>query len=257
MQLDDYTVPKGIVFFDPFDANGNLTGEIDLGNTPGANLSVETTNLEHFSSRGGLNEKDRDIPLSISRNFALTIDNISFENLAYFIIGDVADLVQSNTPVVDEAITVQQGRWYQLGSGITATGVRNTTSVVIQDDTDTTTYTLTTDYLVDEALGRIFIVEGGTIADDDVLHVDYTPATETRKRVTAASTPISGAMRVVADNPEGTNKDAYFPSVSLKPSGELPLIAAEDSWASMGMDVGINKKTASTPAAYFDGRAVG
>lgn len=254
--LDDYVIPRGVAYFDPFDSGGNLTGEIDMGNTPGFNLGVESTNLEHFSSRGGLNEKDRDVATGVNRTASMTIDNLAIENLGYFAIALQSAIVQAATPVVDESVTVKQGRWYQLGVSINPTGVRNVSAVVIQDDTDTTTYVLNTDYELDAALGRIRIIEGGAISDDDVLHVDYTPAAETRQQLVADTTPVKGAMRVVADNPEGSNKDYYFPSVNLKPTGEMPLIGAEDSWASIGFDIGINKKDANTPALYVDGRGV-
>jgi hypothetical protein len=164
--------------------------------------------------------------------------------------------VQAATPVVDEAITVQQDRWYQLGESINPTGVRNVSAVVVQDVTDTTTYVEGTDFELDLALGRIKILATGSISDDDVLHIDYTPAAETRQQLVANSTPVKGAMRVIADNPEGSNKDYYFPSVNLKPTGEMPVIGAEDSWATIGFDIGINKKDANTPALYIDGRGV-
>tara|TARA_R110002072_G_scaffold298960_2_gene473714 strand:+ start:1879 stop:2652 length:774 start_codon:yes stop_codon:yes gene_type:complete len=254
--LDDYVIPRGIAFFDPFDANGNTTGEIDMGNTPGFNLGVESTNLEHFSSRGGLNEKDRDVATGVNRTASMTIDNLAIENMGYFAISTQSAIVQVATPVVDEAITVQKDRWYQLGVAANATGVRNVSAVVVQDVTDTTTYVLGTDYNLDLPLGRIQIIAGGAIANDDVLHIDYTPTAETRQQLVADTNPVKGAMRVVSDNPEGSNKDYYFPSVNLKPTGEMPIIGAEDAWATIGFDIGINKKDANTPALFIDGRGV-
>jgi hypothetical protein len=256
MTLDDYVIPRGVAFFAPFDGSGNPAGEIDMGNTPGFNLGVESTNLEHFSSRGGLNEKDRDVATGVNRTATMTVDNLAIENMGYFAIAAQSGIVQAATPVVDEAITVQQDRWYQLGESINPTGVRNVSAVVVQDVTDTTTYVEGTDFELDLALGRIKILATGSISDDDVLHIDYTPAAETRQQLVANSTPVKGAMRVIADNPEGSNKDYYFPSVNLKPTGEMPVIGAEDSWATIGFDIGINKKDANTPALYIDGRGV-
>lgn len=52
-EKSQYLIPRGRVYFDPFDASERLTGEIDLGNCPGVTLSIETEKSEHFSSQGG------------------------------------------------------------------------------------------------------------------------------------------------------------------------------------------------------------
>ena len=44
--LDDLVIPRGIVYFNPFNAAGAPTGEIDLGETGGASISPSTTNLQ-------------------------------------------------------------------------------------------------------------------------------------------------------------------------------------------------------------------
>ena len=255
-KTDEYVIPRGIAYFDIFDDNGNLQGEIDLGNTSAATVSGSAENLEHFSSRGGLNEKDRDVPVSVNRTFSLTVDTVNMNNISLFLIGSLDQVIQANTPVVDEVLTVKLDHFYQLGQALNPAGVRNVTAVVVQDVTDTTTYVLDTDYALDAAAGRIQILDTGSITEGEVLHVDYTPAAETRDRVQADTKPKNGQLRIVADNPEGGNKDYLFPSVAMRPSGDMPIITSEASWASMQFEVGIQKKDTNTPAFYIEGRAI-
>lgn len=250
--LDELIIPRGIVYFDPFDAAGAPTGEVDLGETGGANLSPTTENLQYFSSRSKARQEIRNVATSISRAFTLNLDSINMHNVALFAIADLSEITQVATPVVDEPFTVLQGRWYQLGGN---TPARNVTAVVVADAVPTT-YVEGTDYVLDAANGRIQIIVGGNIADDTDILVDYTPAAETRNRAAAGTEAKRGALRVINDNAEGRNRDWWFPSVIMQPSGEMPIISAEDAWAQMAFNVGVQKKT-GLAALYVDDRAVG
>lgn len=257
VHTQNYTLGKGKIYFDLFDANGNPQGERYIGNTPGFTVTVATETLKHYSSEGGVNVLDASTPLQTDITGNITVDDISDDNLAlFFQSGAVGSVSQVATPVADEAITVQQGRYYQLGvSASNPTGVRNVSSVVIQDDTDTTTYVLDTDYELDAAMGRIYIIPGGGISDDDVLHVDYTPAAETRSRIAAGSEPVRGALRYIANNPKGANKDAYGAQVVLSPNGDLAF-KTENAWMQMQFGLEFEQRDTSTAQLYIDGRAV-
>lgn len=251
--LDDLVIPRGIVYFNPFNAAGAPTGEIDLGETGGASISPSTTNLQYYSSRSKLRQETRNVPTSISREFSLTIDSMNMYNMATFAIADLSVITKTATPVVDEPFTALQGRWYQLGGN---TPARNVTAVTVTGAGGTPTYVLNTDYVLDAANGRIQIVSGGGIADSTAILVDYTPAAETRNRASGGTEAKRGELRVISDNAEGKNKDWWFPSVIMQPNGEMPVIAADDAWAQMAFTIGIQKKS-SLAALYIDDRAVG
>lgn len=53
-----FTLGKGILKFDRFDADGLPTGLRDLGNAPVFNLTIEVEKIEHFSSREGISTID-------------------------------------------------------------------------------------------------------------------------------------------------------------------------------------------------------
>lgn len=126
---------------------------------------------------------------------------------------------------------------------------------------------VTTDYLVDAASGRIYVVPGGGLAlaigyaaalatpVDLELYVGYTPASESRTRISSGSAgSVTGAVRFIADNANGDNRDLYIASANLAPSGELPLIT-EGDLASFTIAVGVNERDSNTAQIIIDGRA--
>ncbi|MFM2254185.1 MAG: hypothetical protein RJB68_2522 [Pseudomonadota bacterium] len=252
---NEYAIPRGRVFFDRFDALGAKTGEIYMGNCPGVNFSVETTKAEHFSSEKGLREKDAALVVEVNRTGQLTCDNFSLDNFALFISGSRETQTQASGTVTDETIKVSLGLYYQLGVNTGAPqGVRNISAVTVTNDAGTTTYVAGTDYNIDLDLGRLQILAGGAITEGQNVKVDYTKAEKTWDRVKSGSvSELSGALRIVADNASGTNRDWYMPSVTLTPSGELPVIAEGTDFVQMqfGLEV---LKPSNAEALYVDGR---
>lgn len=251
---NEYQIPRGRVFFDPFDINGNRTGERYLGNCPGFTISVETEKAEHYSSETGLRQKDQTIVLQVNRTAEVTCDNMSAANVALFLSGEESVVSQGSASVANEAIAVIPGRYYQLGISETdPQGARSVSAVVVTDVAGTTSYAAGTDYELDADLGRLHILAGGTIGTATI-HVDYTKAAKTWQRiVTGADSELRGALRVVSDNASGANRDFAFPLVTLTPNGELPVIADGTEFATVGFGVEI-LKPANAEAMYIDGR---
>jgi hypothetical protein len=254
---NEYAIPRGRVFFDRFDALGAKTGEIYMGNCPGVNFSVETTKAEHFSSEKGLREKDAALVVEVNRTGQLTCDNFSLDNFALFISGTKETQTQTSGAVTGETYKVSIGRYYQLGVSAGAPqGVRNVTGIVVKNDAGTTTYVAGTDYNLDADLARIQILAGGAIVEGQNIKVDYTKTAKTWDRVKSGSvSELSGALRIVADNASGTNRDWYMPSVTLTPSGELPIVAEGTDFVQMQFDLEV-LKSANAEALYVDGRPV-
>jgi hypothetical protein len=253
-----YLFGRGELFVDLFDSSGNKTGERFLGNCPGFALTIESEQYEHFSSTSGLRKKDFSATISVNFNAEITCDDVSSANLALFLGGEVTTVNQASTPVSNEAIVVNKDREYQLGSNTSnPLGVQNVSSVVVTDVAGTTTYVLNTDYRLDAARARIYIIPGGAINNGQTIHVDYTPTAGTITRVSSGSTGSqTGAIRFIAYNAGGTtNRDLYIASANLAPSGELPMIT-EDEVASFTLSVGINERDSSTPQIIIDGRLV-
>jgi hypothetical protein len=258
MATNNYVRGAGRLYLDQF-ISGTTTkqGRRYLGHTPSFSNAIESDTLEHINKDAGVGETDKTATLSTSRSGSFVTDNISPENVAMFLLGNAATFTQSNTPVVDEPITVKQGLYYQLGANVgDGMGVRNVASVDVQDDTDTTTYVDGTDYVLDAVMGTLYIkttAEGGSIADDDVLHVDYTPATETRTLIVSGADSVKGELFFESTNPDGDKVDYLYSSVELSPDGDYEL--KSDEWQEMGFTIAINKLNDSTEAIIAQGRA--
>lgn len=257
---NEYLIARGRVYFDPFDVSGNRTGEIPLGNCPGLNISISTDKWEHYSSEGGLQEKDGGGAIRVNRTGKLTCDNFSPGNAALWLSGSNIVKTQSTTPVVDEPITVLAGRQYQLGAGASnPLGVRavGTVSAKLAGGGGAT-LVLGTDYNLDAATGRIQMIAGTNIPAGTATNilVSYTPAAGTFDSVASgASAELQGALRVVSDNATGKDRDWYLPKVSLVPGGDLALIAEGTDVVAMEFDLEV-LVSGNLAAIYCDGRPV-
>lgn len=98
----------------------------------------------------------------------------------------------------------------------------------------------TLNYTVDLARGRIYILETAPdVADGDDLEVQYDLGTSTRATVIDDNTSVEGALRFIADNPKGTDKDYFWPRVKLTPNGEYPLKG--ETWQTMTFNFAVLK----------------
>jgi len=102
---DYYQLGKGVVYFNQKDTSTGLyTGERDLGNAPAFTFNTAIEKLEHYSSRGGLRAKDKEIISQITPGVSFTLDEINKENLALLTLGDIATVAQTAGYVSGEAI---------------------------------------------------------------------------------------------------------------------------------------------------------
>lgn len=252
----EYQIPRGRLVFYPFDAAGRLLGGRQFGNCPSFSLSVEGDKAPHYSSQGGLREKDEEVLIEITRKAAITTDNISGSNLRMFLSGTAETHTQATATVTDEAYTVEPGGIYRLGVTAAApTGARKLSAVTVKSKDGTTTFAAGTDYTVDADLGLLQIAEAGEIKEATEVKVDYTAAEANWERIKSGNgADLKGALQLIADNAHGANRDWFFPSVSLSPTGELPLIQDGTDYSQFGFDVEVLKPD-NGEAVYVDGRS--
>lgn len=112
---DNYTLGKGVVFFDQLVA-GTYQGERDLGNAPAFTFNIAVEKLEHYSSRGGLKAKDKEIISQITPGLAFTLDEVNKENLALLTLGDVTTVNQTGGQVVAEEVIAHLGKRTDLAN---------------------------------------------------------------------------------------------------------------------------------------------
>jgi hypothetical protein len=249
---NEYQIPRGRLYWDPRNALDALTGEEEFGNCPSFNIAIETEKLEHFSSQTGLREKDDSRVVQVNRTATVTCDNVSFENLAKYLSGQVETVSQTSDAVTDVAMAVIPGRIYQLGrTDSNPAGDRNISALVVTNTGGTVTYVAGTDYAVDLVKGRLQILATGAITAGSI-EVSYSKPVKTWKRIkTGQASELRGAIRVVSDNAGATNRDYYMPLSILKPAGELPVIAEEAEYVTMEFELEV-LTPANGSAIYLD-----
>lgn len=260
----NYVLGRGKVFFDRFPANAIINastqgeGERYLGNTPEFSMTSETEDLDHYDSDGGIKNKDDSVQLTKDFTGQFTCDNVVDENVALFVQGDASIITQTAaTGEIDIVTSAKRGRFYQLGvSDVLPSGVRNISNVVIKKGGApgwATTVVQAGNYEVDPELGRIYIEADAPAINNEDIQITYNVGAYTRSQVVSSSNAIYGAVRFIADNPKGPNKDYYFPYCKLAPDGDYNLKG--DEWQTMGFTVEILKKATNIANIYVDGRA--
>jgi len=175
---DNYTLGKGVVYFNRKNSSGVYLGERDLGNAPAFTFNVDLEKLEHYSSRGGLRAKDKEIVSEITPGVAFDLDEVTKENLALLTMAELNEVVQTSGSVSAEVVTANLGMratlskreianaWllpYDGGStifavGETVTGAGGAAGIVMAVTGDATSGTLTiiktndTAFVDDEAI---------------------------------------------------------------------------------------------------------
>lgn len=252
-ETQNYTLGRGRVSFARFNEGTQTPGAFRyIGNTPEFNMSFESEDLDHYSSDGGIREKDCSIVLEVNRTGSMTTDNIHRENLALFVFGTASDLVTAAVVGLTETLgSVVYGDAYKLGLSSTApAGLMGLDNLVVMDATDTTTYVVDLDYTVDLVMGLITIVEGGSIALGDEVHLTYDTRASTRDRIVSGSSAVEGAMLYEARNPAGKQVHYYLPYVKVTPNGDFAL--KSDEWQSIPFTLEI-LKLEGIEAIYADG----
>jgi hypothetical protein len=221
---------RGKIYFDRFDANGVRTGEIFLGNCPTFEITPASEDIKLYSSA------EKAAPLIASdvtrTTLALRIAGSEFskENLAMALFGDTSTLSQTGAAVTDEEITgVIQGRYFPLL-------YRDVSLVTVTSSPAGTTYDVDDDYTVDAVSGRIYIVEGGAIADDADILVDYTYGTIALPTIRGMNqTSVKGYLRFKGDPARGPKYECEIWRASVRSDGAIGFIADEyGSWTLTG-----------------------
>lgn len=263
----NYVLGKGRVFFDQFKTGTKTnTGERYLGNTPEFSQTQAQESLDHIDADQGLNVKDESIIISNELTGSFVSDNISNENIAMWFGGDTSALVVAAAAAVVEADrTITLGRTYQLGTtAATPMGTKKITNVKIDIITPgalpadppvvTALATLAGNVEIDLERARLYIEsDAPDLEDGDVIRVTYDQEAYSREIIIAKGQQVSGALRFLADNPHGKNRDYFYPYVKITSNGDYALKG--DSWLQMSFNFEVLKKDGSTERAYIDGVA--
>jgi len=250
---DDYLLGRGKVYFTSL-TTGDLpdtAGWRFLGNAAEFVINVETEKLEHYDTTEGTKTLDKEV--TISQKVAitnLTLEEFNFENMSLFFAGDAttqsnADAVAGVSPDSAGNLTITtQGRWYDLfgtttgmpSSDIMADRLYDIGAVTIEEQAGGSTMVEGTDFTVDRAMGRIFVINGGNM-DSGTYEVTVAANASAPANVDAVralkNSGAVGALKFISYNAanSGHLQEWNFHKVTLKAEGDIPLLG--DEWAGM------------------------
>jgi hypothetical protein len=114
---NNYTLGAGVLFFNMKDLTSGLyAGERDLGNAPSFSFNTSIEKLPHFSSRGGLKVKDKEIISQLTPSVSFTLDEINKANFSMLVLGDLVEVSQTAATVTDEVHIAHIDRRIELGN---------------------------------------------------------------------------------------------------------------------------------------------
>jgi len=255
MGTEALTLGRGELHFGKYKTGTQISeGYRYLGNSPEWTLNIESEMLDHFNSDRGIRQKDKSIPLEVTRTGSMILDEITSPNIGLYLFSpDGSTLVtETGGPVVGFAISdAIPGRSYQLGESDTnPVGDMNISTTGLSVKKGATVFDIMDDYVVDYQRGLITIVEGGAIVLGDDLTVDYTTLASTYELTVSGDEKVEGAMKYIEYNPTGANKVWTFPYVSIAPNGELTFKG--DEWQQIPLTVEVLTKSTMS-AIYVNG----
>jgi len=242
--VGNYLLGRGSVFFDRYDADGNPSGELHLGNCPDFTINVSSDSLEHKNYQSGAAETDIEVVREVKVELSFTLEEYAQDILLLALLGEAGTVSQASGTVTDESITAKLNRWIKLAN-------RNVSSVVVTSSDGLTTYVEGTDYQVDGPTGRIYIDPAGSIADGATLLVDYSYDTVALPTVQALkNAQVEGFVRFVpADDQQGPQWEAEIWKVRLRPDTALSFIG--DDWGQIVLKGSVLKDSTRPDNPYF------
>ena len=217
----------GCVFGAPVDADGNTTGALrKLGNVYPLSVQVQTEQKKQISRMCDTAGQTLATKVQLADTIgSMILRQWDAKALAWALSGEEVELSETGGAVVDENVTaLPAGDYAQLVNN-------NVSDVVVKDVTDATTYVVGTDYLLNENLGLITIVESGDITAADVLHVSYTNTARSGYQVSIGSKTLI-RIKLVGDLENeytGEKMTIELYSVVLASSAEINFISDPDS----------------------------
>lgn len=232
-----------------YDADGNKTGELDVGNATIFAINAPTNEKKEQVGyrRENYGQTIKEVVTKTEQELKFTLTDINRGNLALAMFGTDANFTQAagNNTADPETVNGYIGKWTKLSN-------RNLDSEnppVVKDEEDTTTYTKDTDYEVDYETGRLKVISGGGISDGDILHVGSTWLGITAGyKVTGRTTnKIEAFLRLIGEDQANSRRfEVQVYKANIESSGDINWLT--DDFASLEF----TGKILSTSDGYWD-----
>ena len=253
-------MPRGRLSFAPVNDDGDMTGEVDLGNVESLDLTNAIAYKEHMTSHDAVVVLDAKKPSEQKINVKFTPDELSAENMAMFFLGDPdkcktgGDRVeQTGDAVENEPINIYLDRWTDLGYKYVKPG-----SIVLTQEHEEMPITELvsgnyTDYRVDYENGLVMVKSGNSKSYIDARsHASFLYGTCSLKKFVLRIRPLVGFMRYRGVSEVGPRHAVEMWKVQITPDSAANLIKPSD-YAKLGFsgDVFIDDDTNSHPDDPF------
>ncbi len=253
MSVRNYKL-AGCLWSTPVDENGAVNGDRrKIGNCYPMTVQVTTTSADMNSalcdSAGQILDSKNEIDTIEGE---ATLRQWSAREVGWAIGATPVSLTGTGSTITGDTAAndaPEAGVWVELGA-------KNLSDVVIKDSTGTTTYTLNTDYQLNEKLGLYTIVEGGSITAGDELTYDATVNAETGYQLDIGTVMqrrvrLEGELR---DIRTGDKFEFLAYMVEITATNGLTLISDPDTdWEELGLNLKYLTPAGYTSPAYIKG----
>jgi len=193
-----------------------------FGATDSITLASNVDYIEHSSTEKSVSVLDKKVAKTRTATLNFTSGEISPEMLSRAFQGEKNDIVQAEGVAQAQTIvSVAFENTYDLG-------VVKITSMVVQDQTDTTTYVEGTDYNYDKNTGYFEVISTGSISALDEIHLVIEHDAYTKVNISALAGDQLEAELIFVSEPQAGKKYRYtFKKVVISASGDLSLKSEE------------------------------
>lgn len=269
---DNLLLGRGAVFVSDLASSGRPLGFRHLGNCPGVQIELNSESLEHFDTRQQVRTLDTEIILEVGARVSITLDEFTAQNVALWSLGSVHDAPYTNPAgggvacriYADASNPIEAGRWYDIYDPTLSSGdadgrvydIENGQVTSVTNSGGGTTYTATTDYLIDQTMGRLFVPFGSAMVGQTAAPVVNLAAPsgtvydiqEVRGLV---QTSRSVAIKVISRNGNSQRQvELNLWSVKLKPTGTVELINP-DNFAELTVEGALEQNAGYSPDSPF------
>ena len=257
--FQDFWVAGSRVYFKRDDVGGVDQPLMDFGTIQNATPALEVTEVELRDADCGLSKVVAKQVTEMTESYATECSNFNTEMLALLLMADPAeDFTQSATPVVDAVQDPAHEGYLLKIRDAAGDPIYNLASIeFVKDNTGVITYVLDTDYnIVDLARGIIRVIEGGSIIEDDLLKISFTPVALSGKRMVKPQSQnnIEGEIFVFYSRDGCSEQNVRHARVSITPASSN--ITPDDFSSNTFTITVLSDVTAADPAGemlYFIG----
>lgn len=246
----DYFLGRGKVYLSLLDSITNLATKWRfVGNSTMFKVSIKTAKVQHYNSQDALKKADDEVPTQQDITLALTLDELSAENLAQFFSGAVVAFTNpaiagfTNATLVLNANAVVN-TWYdiQTTAGARAYDLTPAIDPVISVVAPGTPAALVenTDYTLDRPMGRFFLLASGltkvNTGGAGIIKIVLpamaaaSPVIQTRG---STSSPVRVAVKLVPLNAKSPLDRQEFQAHSVMLTGDGDLSLIDEKYSTM------------------------